>query len=279
MKSLIKSLLGCNVIALVHLVRLEPARFFAACQAAFTASRRATPVAPSAIPEIGLGDILADRKPQIRLSVMRYEDGMLPNDQAMALLSILVAEAPGEVLEIGTFMGHTTRQMAENLPAAVVHTVDLPEDFSSDQDAGQSIPKDDFHLIARRIVGREFKGQLCGSRIRQHFADTAKWNFREAGSASFFFIDGSHTYEYCKNDSEKCFELCQGRGVFLWHDCDETHPGVIRFLSEWRRLGRDIRRISGTPIAYWKNVEPTGQTSPTDNAQEPINSPGAHGII
>ncbi len=254
MKSLLKTLLGFNAIALVHLVRLNPKRFIAACKAAFTSSRGAMPGVSFPIPEIGLGDILADRKPLIRLSVMRYEDGMLPSDQAMALLALLVAEAPGEVLEIGTFMGHTTRQMAENLPAATVHTVDLPEDFSAEHDPEQSIPKDDFHLIARRMVGREFKMHPCENRIKQHFADTAGWDFREAGHPTFFFIDGSHTYEYCKSDSEKCFELCKGAGVFLWHDCDDTHPGVVRFLSEWRQLGRDIRRISGTPLAYWKSA-------------------------
>jgi hypothetical protein len=80
------------------------------------------------------------------------------------------------------------------------------------------------------------------------------WDSREAGSPTFFFIDGSHTYEYCKNDSEKCFALCDGKGVFLWHDCDEAHPGVVRFVMEWRQMGRDIRRISGTPIAYWKSA-------------------------
>ena len=97
-------------------------------------------------------------------------------------------------------------------------------------------------------------GHPCASRIKQHFADTARWDFHEAGQPTFFFIDGTHTYEYCKNDSEKCFELCGGRGVFLWHDCNETHPGVVRFISEWRRQGKDIKRIAGTSIAYWKST-------------------------
>lgn len=259
MKRIIKVILGFNVVSIVHLIRLHPTQFLYACSRAFTAARDATGAgrqisAGGHIPEIDLGDILGDRKPLIRLSVMRYEDGMLPNAQAMALLSILVAEAPNEVLEIGTYMGHTTRQIAENLETAIIHTVDLPEDFSAECDPEQSIPKDDYHLIARRIVGREYKGRPCAERIKQHFVDTAKWDFREAGHSTFFFIDGSHTYEYCKNDSEKCFELAEHRGTFLWHDCDDTHPGVTRFLSECRQLGKDIRRISGTPIAYWKGT-------------------------
>ena len=76
--------------------------------------------------------------------------------------------------------------------------------------------------------------------------------FKKSDMSIFFFIDGSHTYEYCKNDSEKCWELCGGRGVFLWHDCDNVHPGVIRLIAEWRHLGRDIRLVNGTALAYLK---------------------------
>jgi len=206
------------------------------------------------IPEVSLGGILGTRKTMVKLNVQKYEDGMLPPHEAMALLSILMAEKPGEVLEIGTFMGHTAKAMAENLSGAIIHTVDLPPDFSPQQDAKEGPPKDDFHLIARRVVGREFKGLEVESRIRQHWGDTAAINFHEFGRPTFFFIDGSHTYEYCKQDSEKCFALCGGAGIFLWHDCDVAHPGVIKFISEWRGLGRNIARIEGTPIAYWKSA-------------------------
>lgn len=206
------------------------------------------------IPEISLGQILGPRKTAVKLNVQAYEDGILPSYEAMVLLSILTAESPGEVLEIGTFMGHTTRAMAENLAGAIIHTVDLPPDFSGQAEAQHGAPKDDFHLIARRVVGREFKGQPVEARIRQHFGDTAAINFQEFGRPTFFFIDGSHTYEYCKQDSEKCFALCGGAGTFLWHDCDAAHPEVIQFILEWRGLGRNIARIEGTALAYWKNA-------------------------
>lgn len=253
MRRLLKVLLGFNAISLVHLLRLNPKQFLRVCNRSFNASRNGSS-ALNHIPEIGLGGILGDRQPVIRLSVMRYEDGMLPSQQAMALLSILVAEAPTEVLEIGTYMGHTTRQFAENLETATIHTVDLPQHFSVESNLEQTLCKDDFHLIQRRVVGREFLGLPCARRIIQHFADTATWDFSEAGRPTFFFIDGSHTYQYCKNDSEKSLALCGGSGVFLWHDCDDNHPGVVRLISEWRLQGRDIRRISGTPLAYWKSA-------------------------
>lgn len=206
------------------------------------------------IPEIGLDEVLAGRAVAIPQFDMGYEDGMLPGGEAVALLSILVAEAPREVLEIGTLMGHTATRMAESLESATIHTVDLPIDYAREHDPEITLPKDDFHLIASRVVGREYQGRACAARIHQHLCDTATWDFQEAGHPTFFFIDGSHTYEYCKNDSEKCFALCGGQGLFLWHDCDWGHPGVEQLISEWREQGRDIRRISGTSIAYWKNT-------------------------
>jgi hypothetical protein len=45
---------------------------------------------------------------------------MLPSEQAMA--------------EICTFMGHTTKLLAINLPEAIIHSVDLPLDFAPDHD-------------------------------------------------------------------------------------------------------------------------------------------------
>ena len=84
----------------------------------------------TAIPEVSLDEILGKNKLEIKLTVYRYEDGMLTVREAHALLSILVLENPKEVLEIGTFMGHTTKEMAENLKNSIIHTIDLPLDFS-----------------------------------------------------------------------------------------------------------------------------------------------------
>lgn len=193
--------------------------------------------------------------PTVKLPEIPYEDGALPTNQAELLLTLLVDYNPMDVLEIGTFFGHTTRLMAEHLPKARIHTVDLPLGYSESGDPHRDLPKDDFHLINRRVVGVEFLASPFANRIIQHFADTAIWDFGEAGSPTAFFIDGSHTYEYCKNDSEKCLALCGGAGLLIWHDCDDAHPGVVRLLEEWRALGRNVQLISGTPLAFWKAGE------------------------
>lgn len=249
---LLKYLLGFNAVSLLVLM-VKPRMFAKSLRhcfgAGFACMRRR-----EMIPGISLERILGDRKPLIKLRVMAYEPGMLPSHEAMVLLSVAVAEQPKEVLEIGTFMGHTARLLAENLPSSIIHTVDLPLAIEHGLVENSVVPKDDFHLISSRQVGREYQGHDCANRIKQHYHDTALWDFAEAEDCSFYFIDGSHTYEHVKNDSEKCMNLCPDNAVFIWHDCDDLHPGVQRFIVEWRNLGRDVRLIKGTCLAYWKYV-------------------------
>jgi len=183
---------------------------------------------------------------EVVLRSLPYEDGQLPDDQAKVLIAILLAHHPTEVLEIGTFFGHTTIRMAEALPNATIHTVDLPTKHGLPWRGYLT----DFHLINRREVGREFNKRKHG-RIIQYFADTMTWDFSGIGAPTFFFIDGSHSYECVKNDSDKCLKLCRGKGVFVWHDFAPTHPGVVQLLQEWSASGRDVRKIVGFPLGYY----------------------------
>jgi hypothetical protein len=258
-KTLLKFLLGLNLAAVIKSVLRGWTAFRDGAVRSFDACDPLSKVEPAVraallqIPAVKLSHLLGDGHASIQLDVQRYEDGMLPNDQAVALLSLAVLDDPATVLEIGTFCGHTTKLLAQNLPRAIVHTVDLPPDFQAENDPVGTLPKDDFHLIASRCVGREFHGQPEAQRIVQHFGDTAAWDFAAAKGATFFFIDGSHTYEYVKSDSEKCWALCGGHGTFLWHDCGTDHPGVVRLLTEWRRdREREVVRIEGTTLAYLK---------------------------
>jgi hypothetical protein len=242
-------ILGISPAALIRGVRHGPIEAYRSARRGYSA---AAPFALPDLPEIPLDRVLGARRFQLRLNVMSYEDGMMPLYDALPLLSILALEDPKEVLEIGTFMGHTARAMAETLDSAVIHTVDLPEDFAGDKPGSGSIPKDDFHLIAKRRVGREFKDAPFANRVIQHFGDTAELDFSALGKPTFFFIDGSHTYEYCKNDTDKCLAISSPGATFLWHDCDRNHRGVMRCLLEWRAMGRDVVRIAGSSLGYWK---------------------------
>jgi hypothetical protein len=203
------------------------------------------------IPAVSLESLLHSPPMILVDGTHAYVDGSLPSRDLLALLALLVDRAPQVVLEVGTFHGMTTRLMARNLPGAKIHTVDLPEELP-DTSAQPSalLPKDDFHLISSRRLGHAYRSDPSVKNVVQHAEDTAVWDFGAAEDATFFFIDGSHTYEYAKNDSLKSLAACAGRcGTIVWHDCNRIHPGVTRWLAEMIADGFPIQRIEGTDLA------------------------------
>jgi hypothetical protein len=193
------------------------------------------------IPRIALSEIVGS--PIVRVDgSYSYVNGSLPLCDLLALLSVLVDRSPQTVLEIGTFNGYTTRLMALNLPDAEIHTIDLPENFS---DSSGRMPKDDWHLISARRVGSEYRADPSITSVKQHFGDTAEYVFP---TAEIVFIDGSHTYAYVRNDTEKAL-MSSATKVLIWHDCDWKHPDVTRWLVEMIRTGYPVRHIAGTHLA------------------------------
>lgn len=47
------------------------------------------------------------------------------------------------------------------------------------------------------------------------------------------FIDGNHTYEGCKGDIDNWYPHMAKGGVMLFHDADETSPGVVQAIEEF----------------------------------------------
>lgn len=46
------------------------------------------------------------------------------------------------------------------------------------------------------------------------------------------FIDGDHTYEGVKDDWENFSPFVKKGGWVVFHDCDETSPGVVKLFDE-----------------------------------------------
>ena len=50
---------------------------------------------------------------------------------------------------------------------------------------------------------------------------------------SVLFIDGDHSYEGCKRDIDAWYPFMKEDGVMLFHDGDESSPGVVRAVAEF----------------------------------------------
>ena len=252
--------MGLNLALIIRALRFGPRD---AWHRGSSAYRRINPLQPRdqqadsetirasylTLPKVPLEAVISSRPSIVIEGCYRYIGGGMPLEDMMPLLTILRDRNPGAVLEIGTFNGFTTRFMALNLPASTIHTLDLPEDFDLEAHDGP-LPKDDFHLIEKRRVGESYRSDPLVRNVVQHHGDSANWDFSNAPGAEFFLIDGSHTYEYARSDTEKSIAAARGRrSTFVWHDCDLNHPGVVRWLAEMVKGRYPVSQLFGTNLA------------------------------
>ena len=156
-----------------------------------------------------------------------------------------------KIFEIGTFDGRTTLNMAANAKDAVVYTLDLPASH-----VGQTklqIEKGDKTYITKSESGTCFQGTQYIDHIIQLYGDSGDFDFDQwYGQIDFVFVDGSHSYEYVKNDAEIALDLVRADGMILFHDYGGTWSGVNQALDDLfltDRRFKELRHMKGTSLA------------------------------
>lgn len=149
----------------------------------------------------------------------------------LALLAALARHLePKRILEIGTFWGLTTSNLAAQFGGDVeIVTIDLPKGqrplLQSDGWNARYYPMATGHLSALERPG--------GPRIRQVLGDTATLSSADVGAGyDFVFIDGSHALPYVANDTRLALAVASPQAVLLWHDYGRPRhwPGVTTHL-------------------------------------------------
>lgn len=188
----------------------------------------------------------------IVLENMVTRDGNVAPFELMCIALLCSYFKPEKILEIGTFDGNTTLQLALNSPGgSEIYTVDLPYD----RDRGElNLPAADLKYVTeRKHLGLKYNASSVSYKVKQVFADSAQYDFSRLTGVEFVFIDGCHSYDYVKNDTEKVFKILKQPGVVLWHDYSVHWPGVWNYLHEISRC-LPVVNLKGTSLAlYIKN--------------------------
>jgi predicted O-methyltransferase YrrM len=155
---------------------------------------------------------------------------------------------PKHVFEIGTFNGRTTVNLAANSPEdAVIHTLDIPHDHPA---LAQVSGEERFQLHAN--AGALYRNSAFAGKIDQLWADSAEFDEKPfAGKIDLAFIDGSHSYGYIKNDTEKVLRMMTPDGLVIWHEYYPQYPDVPRYLEEHRS---NLVHIETTSIVVLRNA-------------------------
>jgi hypothetical protein len=191
----------------------------------------------------------------IRLVEVRKNAGDVNMAELAVLASAAAAARAGEdIIEIGTFDGRTTLNLAVNAqPHYRVFTLDLPPGTT---------PKFALAVGERAFVEKPRSGRLFrdaapewaapAGRITQLIGDSAAFDWSaHVGRAGLVFVDGSHAHDYVIADTDTAFRLVADKGMVIWHDYG-VWEGVTRALEQIeasRRLG--LRHVRGTSLVVW----------------------------
>jgi hypothetical protein len=202
------------------------------------------------LPIVRLEDI-ANTSSEFVVSRPADWEGSMTITEISSLCHLVASRRPVKVLEIGSFKGLTTLNIALNAPEAEIHTLDLPPDTDP---TATRFDTNDRNIISSR-GGYYYEARTEGTRIQQHYGDTATFDFDQIGArVDFCLIDAAHSYEYVRNDTLKVVPLMADNSLLLWHDygrndfltAPEDAWGVTRFLNELSDVGVGI--LQGTSL-------------------------------
>lgn len=153
--------------------------------------------------------------------------------ELVPILEVVRLTEVANILEIGTSSGGTTWHLASNIvPNGEITTVDLSPETSGDSYLPTTLATE---RPTKEQLGRYFQGTLESARIKQVLIDSRDlMSVLNGEKFDLIFIDGAHTYEYVKKDTENALKLIKDCGYIVWHDYFVFHPdyGVHDYLHE-----------------------------------------------
>jgi predicted O-methyltransferase YrrM len=171
-----------------------------------------------------------------------------------ALLAAITGSLnPKKIFEIGTFRGVGTLTMALNAPGAEIFTFDLPVHPSADD--VQTLTKGDSEWVrlSRSSIGFAFVDNVANVRIHQLRGNSLSFEPPpELNGTDLCFIDGGHSFECVKADTETALKILSPGGVIVWDDYSWFVDGVASYLNELRQE-LDLHRVAGSQLVIYRD--------------------------
>jgi predicted O-methyltransferase YrrM len=201
-------------------------------------------------PSVEFTEIFPATEPlTLRFERHSYSGGNVSFSELGLLAAIVKSTKARTIFEFGTYNGNTTFQLALNTPEdTLIYTIDLPPANRSTRlslDSGERL------LVDSVRVGERFLGTNAERKIRQIFIDSAMYDYSPLrGKIDLIFIDGSHSYEYIQNDTQRALEMCAPHGLILWHDYLMWND-VTDYLNDLSKT-LSLRHLRGTSLVIYR---------------------------
>lgn len=144
---------------------------------------------------------------------------------------------PKTIVEIGSWVGVSTCYIAAGLASnskAHIYGVDTFKGTTINEVASIAWNKSVSNMggttlnrFIENVKLTGFEKKISPIVSESHIA-AKKWK----NEIDFLFIDGDHFYESVKKDFDAWFPYLTSDGVLAFHDYDEKHPEVVKFVDE-----------------------------------------------
>jgi predicted O-methyltransferase YrrM len=177
------------------------------------------------------------------------------------LATIVGALKPKKIFETGTFRGIGTLTMALNAPEADVYTLDLPEQYTPAEVETLSKGDKEWVRLSRSSTGFAFLNHPAAQRIHQLRGNSLTFTPPAfLANTDLCFIDGGHSYECIKADTETALKILSPNGVIVWDDYAWFVGGVSQYLSELRR-SLTLYRVAGSHLVIYRRDQNSDKLS------------------
>lgn len=161
--------------------------------------------------------------------------GMMHQRDIEALTALLLALKPKRIFEIGTYKGASSEMMLRLLPDA--HVISIA--FVNPAETRQFNNDDLREAEVGALVSPENRArytQLIGD---SHQIDPAAF-VRDHGRMDLVFIDGDHSREGVRQDTDLADAILAPGGAIAWHDANPKK----RYLGSRLFLEQDMARLA-----------------------------------
>jgi predicted O-methyltransferase YrrM len=178
-------------------------------------------------------------------------EGYIDDYQRLVIAALARGLECQTFFEIGTSSGRTSWILARTNPDLWVFTLDLPPG-STPQEAALNLGPDDRVFLRDATCGHAFHGTPEATRIEQLSGDSGTFDFSPwEGKIDFVYVDGAHTYEYVKSDTENALRMLSPTGTIVWDDYT-TGDAVYNFITDLApALDRTVYHVFGTRMVIY----------------------------
>jgi len=168
------------------------------------------------------------------------------NKYDISALLYLIESCKKNIVEIGTWYGKTTYEIASRFPKKIIYTLDYMEE-------DLAISK---HELKTRCKTKEDIGKYTSElgNVFLIYANSQTYDFNLFKEVDFFFIDGNHGFDEVRIDSVKAitYLMKNDGGTIAWHDVHTKNltqvPNYMQHLSKTQ----DIYYLKNSNIGFIK---------------------------